>query len=330
MFFLSLVPHPRDRLGSGLDAPTPWMETATLPDTARTWTLRLPRGRFLELGGRPKVMGILNLTPDSFSDGGLWDDPDAPGIAVERGLAMLAEGADLLDLGAESTRPGGGVYGEGARTVPPEEEAARLLPVLEALRRETDAPLSVDTRKGEVARQALAAGADLINDISALGDLGDPSLGQAVAETGCPLVLMHSRGDLGTMQKDIRFHDLLGEVRGELAQAVERAQAAGIGESQLVLDPGIGFGKTAEQNLALLARLDELASLGRPLLVGASRKSFISRDVPPARRLGGSLAAVAWSLPAAIVRVHDVAETVQFLGVWYAIAGQGARQERDA
>lgn len=299
------------------------METATLPDTARTWTLRLPRGRFLELGGRPKVMGILNLTPDSFSDGGLWDDP---GRAVERGLAMLAEGAGLLDLGAESTRPGGGVYGEGARTVPAEEEAARLLPVLEALRRATDAPLSVDTRKGGVARQALAAGADLINDVSALAD---PVLGEAVAEAGCPLVLMHSRGDLGTMQKDIRFHDLLGEVRGELAQAVERAKAAGISESQLVLDPGIGFGKTAEQNLALLARLDELAPLGRPLLVGASRKSFISRAAVPApasRRLGGSLAAVAWALPSAILRVHDVAETVQFLDVWYAIAGQGACQ----
>ncbi len=294
------------------------METATLADTARTWTLRLPRGRFLKLGGRPKVMGILNLTPDSFSDGGLWDHPDR---AVEHGLAMLAEGADLLDLGAESTRPGGGVYGGGAGTVPPEEEAARLLPVLEALRKATDAPLSVDTRKGEVARQALAAGADLINDVSALAD---PVLGQAVAVAGCPLVLMHSRGELGTMQKDIRFNDLLGEVRAELAQAVERAKASGIEESQLVADPGIGFGKTAEQNLALLARLDELAPLGRPLLVGASRKSFISRDVPPARRLGGSLAAVAWSLRAEILRVHDVAETVQFLGVWYAIANQSA------
>jgi dihydropteroate synthase len=264
-------------------------------------------------------MGILNLTPDSFSDGGLWDDPAAPDLAVERGLAMLGQGADLIDLGAESTRPGGGVYGEGARTVPPEEEAARLLPVLEALRRATDAPISVDTRKGEVARQALAAGADLINDVSALAD---PALGQAVAEAGCPLVLMHSRGELGTMQKDIRFHDLLGEVRAELAQAVERATTAGIDESQLVLDPGIGFGKTAEQNLALLARLDELAPLGRPLLVGASRKSFISRKEPPVRRLGGSLAAVAWALPSAILRVHDVAETVQFLDVWHAIDRQ--------
>jgi dihydropteroate synthase len=300
------------------------METATPPQTAPTWTLRLPGGRSLELGARPRVMGVLNLTPDSFSDGGLWDGD--PARAVERGLEMLAEGADLLDLGAESTRPGGGVYGGGARTVPPGEEAARLLPVLAGLRRQTGAPLSVDTRKGEVARQALAAGADLINDVSALAD---PALGRAVAEAGCPLVLMHSRGELGTMQKNIRFHDLLGEVRGELAQAVERATAAGIDESQLVLDPGIGFGKTAEQNLALLARLDELAPLGRPLLVGASRKSFISRAAArpqaAARRLGGSLAAVAWAaaLPAALVRVHDVAETAQFLDVWQAIASQG-------
>ena len=171
---------------------------------------------------------------------------------------MLAEGADLLDLGAESTRPGGGVYGAGARTVPAEEESARLLPVLTALRAATDAPLSVDTRKGEVARQALAAGADLINDVTALSD---PRLGEAVAAAGCPLVLMHSRGELATMQRGIHFDDLLGEVRAELAAAMARAAALGVDAAQLVLDPGIGFGKTREQNLELIRRLDEL---GRP------------------------------------------------------------------
>ena len=305
------------------------METATLPDTVRTWTLRLPRGRSLVLGERPRIAGVLNLTPDSFSDGGLWSDP---GRAAGRGLAMLADGADLLDLGAESTRPGGGVYGEGARTVPPEEEAARLLPVLERLRRATDAPLSVDTRKGQVAQRALEAGADLINDVSALAD---PLLGRAVAAAGCPLVLMHSRGELATMQRGIHYDDLLGEVKAELAAAVERATAAGIAASQLVLDPGIGFGKTWEQNLALIRSLGELADLGRPLLVGASRKSFLARaaerpgtpPAPPDRRLGGSLAAVAWAaaLGAAVVRVHDVAETAQLLDVWYAIARAGAR-----
>lgn len=271
-------------------------------------------------------MGVLNLTPDSFSDGGLWLDPSR---AVDHALCLLEEGADLIDLGAESTRPGGGVYGAGAAEVPAVEEAARLLPVLEAVRRATGAPLSVDTRKGEVAQRALDAGADLINDVSSLAE---PGLGRAVAAAGCPMVLMHSRGELGTMQRNIHFADLLGEVRGELAAAMARAAACGIAEEQLILDPGIGFGKTAEQNLALLGRLHELAPLSRPLLVGASRKSFIGRVVEaagrpmpgPRERLPGSLAAVAWAAArgSAIVRVHDVDETVQFLAVWRAVAGQ--------
>lgn len=273
-------------------------------------------------------MGVLNLTPDSFSDGGLWLEPER---AVEHALALLDQGADLLDLGAESTRPGGGVYGGGARTVLPGEEADRLLPVLEALRRATDAPLSVDTRKGAVARQALAAGADLINDVSALAD---PELGDAVARAGCPLVLMHSRGELATMQKAIHFRDVVAEVRAELAAAMDRATAAGIAAERLILDPGIGFGKTMENNLELIGRLDELAALGRPLLLGASRKSFIARALEaagrpaadPGERLGGSLAAVAWAatLSAAVVRVHDVAETAQLLTVWQAVAERRA------
>jgi len=281
-------------------------------------------------------MGILNLTPDSFSDGGLWIDP---GRAVEHALVMLESGADLVDLGAESTRPGGGVYGAGARTVSVDEELERLLPVLAPLRRATAAPLSVDTRKGEVARQALAAGADLVNDVSALGD---PALGRAVAAAGCPVVLMHSRGELATMQRDISFGDLLGEVRAELELAVRRAVAAGIDEEQVIVDPGLGFGKTAEQNLALLRRLPELAAIGRPLLVGASRKSFLAlaeRGGPPAAsrastpapagrpesRLAGSLAALAWAAAAgaAVVRVHDVPESVRFLAAWRAIAEAG-------
>jgi dihydropteroate synthase len=313
------------------------METANPNPGRAPWTLRLPRGRSLALGAlgeRPLVMGILNLTPDSFSDGGAWADP---GRAVEGALRMLDEGADLIDLGAESTRPGGGVYGAGAATVPPDEEIARLLPVLGALRRQTAAPLSVDTRKGAVARRALGAGADLVNDVSALAD---PELGAAVAAAGCPVVLMHSRGDLPTMQRDIRFDDLVGEVRDELAAALARAAAAGIDPEQVVLDPGIGFGKTWEQNLALIGRLGDLAPLGRPLLLGASRKSFIARavesaggplQVPPRDRLAGSLAAAAWAAAgqAAILRVHDVAETVQFLAVWRAIVS-AASAERGA
>ncbi|HVR95635.1 MAG TPA: dihydropteroate synthase [Thermoanaerobaculia bacterium] len=271
-------------------------------------------------------MGVLNLTPDSFSDGGLWLEPER---AVERALAMLDEGADLLDLGAESTRPGGGAYGAGASIVPPQEEADRLLPVLEALRRATDAPLSVDTRKGTVARQALAAGADLVNDVSALAD---PEMSGALAGAsgaGCPVVLMHSRGDLSTMQKDIHFKDVVAEVRSELAVAMDRAAAAGIAAERLILDPGIGFGKTVENNLELIARLDELSLLGRPLLLGASRKSFIARVLEsagwpapaPRERLGGSLATVAWAAAqcASIVRVHDVGATAQLLTVWHAI-----------
>jgi dihydropteroate synthase len=301
------------------------MENARPTTPTTTWTLRLPRGRTLTLGDRPRrprVLGILNLTPDSFSDGGLWTDIPR---AVDHALRMLDEGADLLDLGAESTRPGGGVYGAGAETVPAAEEISRLLPVLEAVRRATDAPLSVDTRKGEVAERALAAGADLINDVSALAD---PRLARAVADAGCPVVLMHSRGDLSSMQSGIRFEDVVGEVRSELAEALQRAVAVGIDESQVVLDPGIGFGKTWEQNLALVARLGELAPLGRPLLLGASRKSFLGKTVekngrplpPPDRRLAGSLATAAWaSRTAAILRVHDVAETVQLLDVWEAL-----------
>ena len=299
------------------------MENARPTTPPTNWTLRLPRGRALSLGGRPRVLGILNLTPDSFSDGGLWTDVPR---AVDHALRMLEDGADLLDLGAESTRPGGGVYGGGAETVPAGEEIARLLPVLEAVRRATDAPISVDTRKGEVAEAALAAGADLINDVSALAD---PRLAAAVSKAGCPVVLMHSRGDLSSMQTGIRFEDVVGEVRTELAGALEKAVAAGIDEAQVVLDPGIGFGKTWEQNLALVARLGELSALGRPLLLGASRKSFLGKTAerrgrplpPPAGRVAGSLAAAGWSArSAAILRVHDVAETVQFLDVWEALA----------
>jgi dihydropteroate synthase len=238
---------------------------------------------------------------------------------------MLAAGAELLDLGAESTRPAGRTYGAGAGEVPADDELRRLLPVLERLRGETEAVLSVDTRKGAVARAALAAGADLINDVSALGD---PELAIAVAAAGCPVVLMHSRGAIADMHRHARYADVVIEVRDELAAAVTRAAAAGIDPQQVVLDPGIGFAKTRVHNLALLRHLDALRELGRPLLVGASRKSFIGEltGAPPAERLAGSLAAVAWAARhgAAVVRVHDVAATVQFLAVDAAIAEGGA------
>jgi len=289
------------------------------PETPARWTLRLPRGRHLELSARPRLMGVVNVTPDSFSDGGLWLDPEA---AVEHALRLAAEGAEVLDLGAESTRPGGGVYGEGAEPVPAAEELRRLLPVLERLRPATEAVISVDTQKGEVAREVLAAGADLVNDV---GGLADSELVEVVAEAGCPVVVMHSRGERREMQRGIRFDDVVEEVRAELADLGAWALAAGIAREQLVFDPGLGFGKTAEQNLELLRHLDRLEIMDRPLLVGASRKSFIAAATasapPPDRRLGGSLAAAAWAVHhgAAFLRVHDVAETAQFLDVWHAI-----------
>jgi dihydropteroate synthase len=297
-----------------VDFDSPALGAAT---SAASWELRLPGSRRLLLGGRPLVMGIVNITPDSFSDGGLFLDP---GRAVEHGLELLEQGADLLDLGAESTRPGGGVYGAGAAEVSADEEAARLLPVLRGLRQRSRAPLSVDTRKAEVARAALAAGADLVNDVSALGDR---EMGAAVAAAGCPLVLMHSRGELRTMQSGIDYRDVVLEVRNELRAAMARAERAGVDPRQLVLDPGIGFGKTTAQNLLLVRRLEALRELGRPLLLGASRKSFIGHltGEPPARRVAGSLAAAAWAAwsGVAMVRVHDVAETAQFLRVFEAI-----------
>ena len=271
----------------------------------------------LEVSNRPLVMGVLNITPDSFSDGGHWLQPDR---AVARAEIMVAEGADLLDLGAESTRPGGGVYGNGAKDVPADEELRRLLPVLTAVRRRVPVPISVDTRKAAVAREAIDAGADIVNDISALAD---PDMAEVVARAGCPIVLMHSRGRLDSMQTDIDFKHVVDEVTSELANLTDQARARGIPRQQILIDPGIGFGKTVGQNLQLLRHLDRVSSIGQPVLVGASRKSFIGEvgGAEPGQRLPGSLAAAAWAAHhgVAIIRVHDVAETIQFLDVWDAI-----------
>ena len=275
-------------------------------------------------------MGIVNVTPDSFSDGGRFFSGGVfptgnaldPSKAVDHALRLVDEGADIVDLGAESTRPGGGVYGDGMSEVSARDELARLLPVLERLRPQTDAVISIDTRKGKVAHEVLAAGADWINDV---GGLADPDLVAAVADADCPVVIMHSRGDLSSMQKDIAFDDVVSEVRSELLERVAVAEAGGIDRDRIVLDPGIGFGKTAEQNLQLLRTTDVLLATGFPILVGASRKSFLAVAADdgsaPGERLGGSLAAAEWSarLGAAVLRVHDVAATVQFLRVSAAI-----------
>lgn len=288
----------------------------------KLFRLQLPRGRTLTLeAGAAKVMGVVNLTPDSFSDGGRFLDPER---AVEHALRLIEEGAAVVDLGAESTRPGGGVYGSGARTVPPEEELARLIPVLRRLRALTDHPISVDTRKAAVARVALDLGADLINDISALGD---PEMGPLVAAARVPVILMHSRGELPTMQREVAFRDVVAEVREELLGLRDRALTFGIRQDQIVLDPGIGFGKYTAHNAALLRHLDQLVALDHPILIGASRKSFLGElagMVPVEARLPASLAAAiaAQRNGASLVRAHDVQATVQALRVDLALTGR--------
>jgi dihydropteroate synthase len=251
-------------------------------------------------------MGILNVTPDSFSDGGRYLEPSR---AVERALQMAREGADLIDIGGESTRPGAG-------PVPLAEELRRVMPVLDAVTLAVRAltgrrPLiSVDTRKAEVARRAAAAGADLINDIS--GMTHDPAMAAAVAESGLPVVLQHIRGTPGTMQKSPRYRHLMPEIAAFLRAQIEKAVRAGVREDKIVIDPGIGFGKRRRDNLAILRNLEVLTSLGRPILVGASRKSFLkeANALPAAERLEASLAAEALAIAggADIIRVHDVRE----------------------
>lgn len=271
----------------------------------------------IQARGRPLIMGVLNLTPDSFYPSSRHDTTDA---AVAAGLRMLAAGADLLDLGAESSRP-------GSQAVTAAEEYDRLMPVLKALRRETDLPLSVDTRRSATARAALDAGADIVNDISA--GSADPELLPLVARRGCGLILMHMRGQPATMQDDPRYEDVVTEVRDDLAEGVARAVDQGVAAESIVVDPGIGFGKRLEHNLALLAALASIAG-ERPLLLGASRKSFIG-DLSGAAvddRLGGSLAALAaaYAGRAAVVRVHDVAPSLQFLNTLAAISKAGQSQ----
>jgi dihydropteroate synthase len=255
-------------------------------------------------------MGIVNLTPDSFYPASRLPEPAA---AVAAALQLATEGADLLDLGAASSRP-------GAAPVPPWEEQRRLLPVLEALKACCDLPLTVDTCCAETAERALDAGADAINDISA--GTADPGLLGLVAGRGCGLVLMHMQGSPGTMQEDPCYEDVVAEVKAYLAAQASAAEGVGVRPERIVVDPGIGFGKKLEHNLALLAALPELAG-GRPLLLGASRKSFIGHltGAPVEERLGGSLAALAAAHGAGVtlVRVHDVAASVQFLDTLAAI-----------
>ena len=269
---------------------------------------------------RPLIMGILNVTPDSFSDGGRYVDL---ATALQQARRMAAEGADLIDIGGESTRPGASLIGV-------DEELDRVMPVVEALRRESSLPLSVDTNKSAVAREVLAAGAEFINDVSGFGF--DPAMAATVAEAGGGAFLMHTRGQPETMQSDTAYQDLAGEVLGVLDASLQQARAAGIPAEKLAIDPGIGFGKDAAGNLELLRRLPELLSLGRPVLLGTSRKRFIGRilDQPdPCRRLNGTLATVALGVAggARIFRVHDVGPARETaLTAWAVISGEIDRQ----
>jgi dihydropteroate synthase len=275
--------------------------------------MRLIRSQ-LDLETRVQIMGVLNVTPDSFSDGGEYIDPEA---AVARALEIEAEGADLLDVGGESTRP-------GSQSVDVEEELCRIIPVLERLSGRLRIPISIDTTKYEVACAALSAGAEMINDTSGLRF--EPRLADLAAETGAALVLMHSRGTPETMQKLPPVDDIFAEVIGGLRLAVEEAERRGVRREQLIVDPGLGFGKTAEQNLALIGRLDLLIeALALPILLGASRKSFIKRTLDrkmtgtttvhrdeASERLIGTLVSTLIGIErgARIIRVHDVGATV--------------------
>jgi dihydropteroate synthase len=259
-------------------------------------------------------MGILNVTPDSFSDGGLFLDPDA---AVARARRMVEDGADIVDVGGESTRP-------GSDPVPPEEERKRVLPVIEALAADLGVPISVDTRRAEVAAAALEAGATIVNDVTAGAD---PAMFGVVRDAGAGMVLMHMKGEPKTMQRDPRYDDVVAEVRAFLEGRLEAAVRAGIEVERLCVDPGIGFGKTVEHNLLLLRHVDALFDLGRPVLVGPSRKSFIGAllDLPADQRVEGTLGAISWLAARGVhvVRIHDVREGVRALRVVDAIARAG-------
>jgi dihydropteroate synthase len=263
----------------------------------------------IECGERTLMMGILNVTPDSFSDGGQYLDSEA---AVRRGIEMATEGADIVDVGGESTRP-------GSDPVSPDEERERVLPVIKRLAAEVDVPISVDTRKAEVAEGAVSVGATIVNDVTAGRD---PAMFGVLRDSAAGMILMHMQGDPKTMQADPRYDDVIAEVRGFLSDRLAAAESAGIDRERLCVDPGIGFGKTLHHNLTLLRNISALVELGRPILVGPSRKSFIAQLLgEDADRVAGTAGAVAWlaSSGAHIVRVHDVRTMVHVVRVIDAI-----------
>ncbi len=276
----------------------------------RAFFLNWP-GHSLDLGKRTQVMGVINVTPDSFSDGGLYFQKEA---AVEHGHRLAQEGADIIDVGGESTRP----FSEGVSL---HEELDRVIPVIEALSHALPVPISIDTYKAEVARQALKAGASIINDISALRF--DPEIATVAAESGVPVILMHMQGKPGNMQEAPFYQDLIPEILDFLQQAIDRAVAAGIEKDMIIVDPGIGFGKTVEHNLQIIKELRRFSALSRPILLGTSNKSFIGHilDKEPHERDTGTMATIAAGVlnGASIVRVHNVKKAVETVRIVDAI-----------
>jgi dihydropteroate synthase len=289
----------------------------------RTRILRFSQREY-DLSRRTLLMGVLNVTPDSFSDGGRFFEWTR---AVEQGKRLAEEGADILDLGGESTRP-------GSRPVSEEEELRRVIPVIEALRPEISLPISIDTRKAAVAERALQSGADMVNDISALRF--DEGMAEVVSRRKVPVVLMHMRGQPETMQADIRYEDLVGEIREFFRERIDYALSRGIPRDRIILDPGIGFGKSLEEkhNLILLKELRSFQDLNQPLMVGTSRKGFIGRilDLPPEEREEGTLATIVVAVQngANIVRVHDVRRARRAVQVADAILRSTAEKESES
>ncbi len=269
------------------------------------------------MGVRPLIMGVLNVTPDSFSDGGRFLDKEE---ARDHALYMAESGADIIDIGGESTRP-------GSKELTVEEEMTRVIPILETIADKIDIPISVDTRKAEVAEQAVRSGAVMINDVSGLRS--DRRIAEVAAEHGCYLVLMHMRGTPENMQENTEYDDIIGEISGFLQDTAADAIDKGVPAERIIVDPGIGFGKSVEGNFVILKNLDRFLALGFPLLVGASRKSFIGRalGLDVSERLEGSLAAALYAVlnGADIVRVHDVAETRRALTIIEKITSAGAK-----
>ena len=286
-----------------------------MPKTSRSFIIESP-GLTLDMTAGPLIMGVLNVTPDSFSDAGQYAQPAA---AVAHGLQMIADGADIIDIGGESTRP-------GSKPVSPQDQISRVLPVIEKLTAKSDKPISIDTTSAEVARAALAAGAVMVNDISAARH--DPAMPELLAETACPVVLMHMQKTPADMQLQPDYQDVVGEITAFLARALDRAVAAGVHRDRIIIDPGIGFGKTVQHNLQILHNLEKFTSLRRPLLLGTSRKSFIGKILSqdsPTQRIWGTAATVALAVAAGanILRVHDVPQMAQVAAIAHAIRSAG-------